>query len=520
MLSSLRCAKVPVAVAFAAAWIGATAAPAFADQIRAQQWWLKELHVTNAWATSKGSGVTVALLDTGVYKTADLHGQVTTGPDFTRSGRHSRGRFWGIHGTAMASLIAGHGHGPGDRSGISGTAPKAKVLSIRTVMEVNDPLQGSRAVASRQLDAIASGIRYAADHGAQVVDLPADPSAAGLNEPAAKVPSGGSKAERAAVAYAQSKGVVLVAPAGDDGNGADRVNYPAAYPGVISVGAFNNNIIKAPYSNRRSYVTLTAAGDGVIAAEPAGTYATIHSTSAASAVVAGMAALIKSRYPAFSPAQVMAALTRGTVFHRSGGRPDGSGFGTADAARALAAAAGVQQEWPPPTGTGNDAGGAAVPAAPGGQGVRAIVRHNGLRIFLGLLVALLALSLIAVARMPAPPPRLPSQEPDQNTGELPQIASPYAPWPPAVLRGGPPGELPAGQRRYAEGPSRMLPARPVSARRPAGASPARTGDAHGPVLDPIPWQGTIRPPNVPGGPPWAPAPKPEGEPPPPRPPRK
>jgi hypothetical protein len=522
MLSFPRRAKAPVAVAVAAAWIGAIASPALADQVRTQEWWLKELHVTTAWATSKGSGVTVALLDTGVSKAAaDLHGTVTTGPDLTRSGRHSRGRFWGIHGTAMASLIAGHGHGPGGRSGISGIAPKAKVLSIRVVMESNDPLQGDRAIASRQLGAIASGITYAVNHGAQVVDLPLDPSAAG-NGSRAKAPSG-SKAERDAVAYALSKGVVLIAPAGDDGNGADRINYPAAYPGVIAVGAFNSNIIKAPFSSRRSYVTLTAAGDGVTAAEPAGTYATLHTTSAASAVVAGMVALIKSRYPSFSPTQVKAALTRGTVFHRFGGGRIGSGSGTADAARALTAAAAVQQSWPPPTGTGNDTGAAVQPLASGGHGLRAGVQRNALPIFLWLLVVLLALSLIAVARMPATPPRPPGQEPDQNTDELPQIVSNYSSWPPAVVRGGPPVGPPpvgppAGQRRYADGPPRMLPSRPVPARPslPAGGRMAHTGDAYEPVLDPVPWQGTIRPPNVPGGPPWGPAPKPEGEPPPPR----
>ena len=68
-----------------------------------------------------------------------------------------------------------------------------------------------------------------------------------------------SAAEKSAVAYALRKGVVLVAPAGDDGAGAGVVNYPAAYPGVISVGAFDKNFTKAPFSSHEPYVTLTAA---------------------------------------------------------------------------------------------------------------------------------------------------------------------------------------------------------------------------------------------------------------------
>ena len=103
------------------------------------------------------------------------------------------------------------------------------------------------------------------------------------------------------MAYARGRGVVLVAPAGDDGTGGGGiVNYPAAYRGVISVGAFDKSFTKAPFSSHQSYVTMTAAGAGVAAETPSG-YTTVSSTAAASAVVAGIVALIRSAFPALTP---------------------------------------------------------------------------------------------------------------------------------------------------------------------------------------------------------------------------
>ena len=327
------------------ACVALTAAPAVADQIRNEEWWLSALHVTTAQESSKGSGVTVAVLGTGVDSTQpDLAGSVITGPDFTGSGRTPGNPFWGINGTAVASLIAGHGHGAQDADGITGVAPNAKILSVRVTLEANDPNLNASA-ASALPAAIANGIRYAVSHGAQVIDLPLDPA------PFAGLTPGGSTAERAAVAYALSKNVVLVAPGGDGGAGTDPVNYPAAYPGVISVGAFNQSFTKAPFTSHQPYVTLTAPGNGVEAAAPAG-YLTLHSTSAASAVVAGIAALIRAQFPTLSPAQVTSALTQSTVFRPPGGQKDGSGFGTADAQAAMLQAAHINAAVPAHSGSG------------------------------------------------------------------------------------------------------------------------------------------------------------------------
>ena len=114
---------------------------------------------------------------------------------------------------------------------------------------------------SRRLAAgIAEGIRYAADHGARIIDLPLDPGTLGLTGNGDPAAAGGSPAERAAVADALSKGIVLVAPAGDDGQGPGIVNYPAAYPGVIAVGAIDRAGHLASFSSTRSRASLTAPG--------------------------------------------------------------------------------------------------------------------------------------------------------------------------------------------------------------------------------------------------------------------
>ncbi len=336
-----------MAIGVSLAFIAAASSPALADQVRRNEWWLRALHVTNAWETTRGSGVTIAVLDTGVDPAqADLTGSVTTGPDYTNSGRTASGQYWGIHGTEVASLIAGHGHGPGQANGIIGIAPAAKILSVRVTLESNDPMLSNQTIAAGLPNAIARGIRYAVRHDASVIDLPLDPVTT-----SGAPGSGGSSAERAAIDYAIAKKVILVAPAGDGGAGTDPVNYPAAYPGVIAVGAFDRHFVKAPFTSHQSYVLVTAAGAGVAAASPSGNaaaspsgnYPQLNSTSAASAMVAGIVALIRAQFPALTPAQITHAITASTVYHPPGGRANGSGFGTVDAAKALTAAAGIAE---------------------------------------------------------------------------------------------------------------------------------------------------------------------------------
>ncbi|MGN6677040.1 MAG: S8 family serine peptidase, partial [Streptosporangiaceae bacterium] len=153
----------------------AVAGPASADQARQrQQWVLSALHVSTAWHVTQGQGVTVAVIDSGVDpKVSDLAGSVTSGPDYTGVHTPRSNPNWGAHGTWMASLIAGHGHGRGNNDGILGVAPKAKILSIRVITDRSDPGYHSYETepAWRGQRELAKAITYAVRHGADVINM-------------------------------------------------------------------------------------------------------------------------------------------------------------------------------------------------------------------------------------------------------------------------------------------------------------------------------------------------------------
>ncbi len=323
-----------------------------ADKIRNSEWWLSSMHVTSAWPSSRGSGVTVALLSTGVLTShPDLTDSVTTGPDYTGSGETSASGTWGIEGTSAASIIAGHGDNIGDASGIIGVAPAARILSVRVAFDAADALNESATAVGRLPAAIAQGIRYAVAQGAKVIDLPLDPSTLASDGAATgglSAAAGGSAAERSAVSYAVSKGVVLVAPAGDNGDDGNTSTFPASYPDVIAAGAVDHHGALAIFSTREPYVALTAPGSGVTAASRPSGYRNMSTTDAASAMVAGITALIRSRYPGLTSSQVRQALITGSARSASAGTQAGTGAGTVDALKAMQAAAAIASP-PPPT---------------------------------------------------------------------------------------------------------------------------------------------------------------------------
>jgi type VII secretion-associated serine protease mycosin len=314
-------------------------AAAGADLIRSREWPLSALHIPQAWRWSKGAGVTVAVLDTGVDgRHPDLVGRVIQGPDYTGHGRRPGSRYWGRHGTAMASIIAGHGHGPGRSAGMVGVAPQAKILSIRVTWENDDPERSDRAQVSRTRDAVAKGIRYAVDHGAQVINM----SLGG-----GKMIYNGNPIEEEAVRYALGKGAMLIASAGNDGAGANRTNFPAAYPGVTAVGAVDKTLRPAKFTNRHDYVSVAAPGVDIISADVGRSYVQGTGTSPSAAIVAGIAALVRARCPALSPEQTRQALEEGTTHRPPGGRNTKVGAGVADALRAVYAGNRICKAPPP-----------------------------------------------------------------------------------------------------------------------------------------------------------------------------
>jgi hypothetical protein len=389
-----------IATGTAAISIVLAAVPAAADQVRQREWWLTSLSVTSAWSASQGAGVTVAVLSDGVNaRTADLAGAVTAASAIPGA-PVATGQYFGEQGTPIASLIAGRGHGPSGSAGVVGVAPKARILSVPVTVPPDDPKLSQSSVAASVPGAIAAGIRYAVNHGATVIDLPIDPGqASSAGTAGASAAAGGSAAEQAAVGYALAHNVVLVAPAGDDEMAGDAANYPAAYRGVIAVGAFDSAFNKAPFSSHHSYVTLTAAGVGVLAASSTTGYVTMNSTSAASAVVAGAVALMRARYPSLTVAEVRQALITSTTYRRAGGLAVGSGYGALNAARAMKAAAalgtppaarasaGAQPVQPPAA--------VSAPSAAQGMGtqiVRAAEVSGGVLLVLLLLIAAYAAS--------------------------------------------------------------------------------------------------------------------------------
>ncbi|MFF4978078.1 type VII secretion-associated serine protease mycosin [Streptomyces sp. NPDC001083] len=309
---------------------------AYADGIRAQQWALDALHTQQAWRTTKGGGITVAVLDTGVDdQHPDLVGNVLTGKDMVGFGAHRGERAWARHGTAMAGIIAGHGHGAGHGDGVLGIAPEAKILPVRVILEDGD---SSRTKArSTRGNALAEGIRWAADHGADVINLSlGDDSKSAHPEPA----------EDAAVQYALKKGAVVVASAGNGGEKGDHISYPAAYPGVIAAAAVDRYGTHASFSTRRWYATVSAPGVDVVIADPDDRYYEGWGTSAASAFVSGAVALIKAARPGLSPAQVKKLLEDTARNAPEGGRDDSRGFGFIDPVAAIEAAGRLKKEAP------------------------------------------------------------------------------------------------------------------------------------------------------------------------------
>ncbi|MBO0833417.1 MAG: S8 family serine peptidase, partial [Actinobacteria bacterium] len=511
-----------VAAGTAATVLGVFAAPASADQVRGEEWWLKSVNVSDVWPGSQGAGVTVAVLSDGVVRShQDLTNAVTAAPAINGAPA-AAGQFFGEQGTPIASLIAGHGHGSGGSNGVIGVAPKATILSVPVTLPADDPALRQTAVAAAIPNAIAAGIRFAVNHGARVIDLPIDPGqpgSSGLGGVAAA--AGGSSAEQQAINLALAHNVIVVAPAGDNAQATDAPNFPAAYPGVIAVGAFDSAFNKSPWTSRQNYVALTGPGVGVVAASSAGGYKMMNSTAAASAVVAGIAALIKSRFPALSVKDVRKALTTTTMFSKSAGNSAGSGSGAVNAAKAFSLAATLA------TPTSHRAGAGALPAvtsgpAPAGVAVQSLrsqlVRAGEISgaVLVLLLIFVICYAAFGRSRRRRTPSRVPTALAAQWTAGHGQSRYPHAPLTegdrmlevfaaPVGIPDSAPGRrelagnlapLPASAPRPREDVfTTGRPSREVSQRAERGPAPSQAAAS--------------RP--VSGTPPWGPAPEPDGD---------
>ena len=268
---------------------------------------LGSIHAYDAWPTTRGTGLTVAVLDSGVdANQPDIAGRVIDGGNF------AAGTDIGEHGTEVSTVIAGAYQ---NAYGAAGVAPDVKILAIR----VCEP-EGCAS------DAVVEGITAAVDQGADVVNL----SLGGETY---------NSTTAAAVAYAIGKGVVVVASAGNSGDTGNPLEYPASYPGVISVSASTSTGTPAPWAQHNTLVDLSAPGDKIPVGKPLSSgryvYASASGTSFSAPQVSAAAALVRSVAPRASVAQVEDVLrTTATPESWDGGY----GTGMLDVGAAVAAA--------------------------------------------------------------------------------------------------------------------------------------------------------------------------------------
>jgi type VII secretion-associated serine protease mycosin len=254
------------------------------DPMRSAQWALDKVSFEAAWGTTNGHGVTVAVVDTGVREDhEDLGATVLPGIDYV----HSGGNGWDDgngHGTHVAGIIAAMAS---NGRGIAGGAPGVKILPVRVLDENGSGFSSN----------VAAGIIWATDHGARVINL----SLGGTT------PSDGT---RAAIQYANSKGAIVLAAAGNGAQSGNQPLYPGAFPETVAVAAVDQNLNRAPFSNYGSYVDIAAPGVSIRSTfnQSRTSYADMSGTSMATPYASAAAALVVAANPKLTANGVRNAL--------------------------------------------------------------------------------------------------------------------------------------------------------------------------------------------------------------------
>ncbi|WP_374272481.1 S8 family serine peptidase [Actinoplanes sp. M2I2] len=283
--------------------------PAFADSVRERQWYLRSLNIAQSQAITTGSGVIVAVLDSGTYPHPDIKRNLLTGSDQTPSGPGDGRSDSDGHGTRMAALIAGHGRG--SVTGIQGIAPSAKILPV----DITNDGRGHS-------DLMAKGVSWASSKSARVINI------SGAAGPGFELQD--------AINDAIKADIVIVAATGNTSSDA-IINYPAAFDGVLAVGSTGRNGKYSSSSVKDDKVQICAPGVDIISAQPPDSYGSATGTSDSTAIVSGAAALIRAKFPRLTAIEVIHRLTATADDVGTPGRDDECGFGRLNIVKALTA---------------------------------------------------------------------------------------------------------------------------------------------------------------------------------------
>ncbi|MBV1851948.1 type VII secretion-associated serine protease mycosin [Catellatospora tritici] len=306
-LSRTLSAATATILACTAALVGLTTAPALAapcpsgaptpaPRVTAKPWPQQLWDLSRLPPGADGHDVIVAVVDSGVAEHQQLAGRVLPGFDALPQGGTDGRQDCVGHGTGVASIIAAKPVPGGEFRGI---APAARILPIRVSEKVGGKEKEDEA--RRALDPdMAKAIRWAVDHGAKVMNLSLSYTDAGPD---------GLPEIRAAVDYALAKDVVVVAAAGNGKSAGNKTPYPAAWPGVLGVGAISADGQRQAQSQTGPYVDIVAPGENVTGAWPGGgQLANLSGTSYAAPMVAGAAALVRQWFPHLDREQVVRRL--------------------------------------------------------------------------------------------------------------------------------------------------------------------------------------------------------------------
>jgi type VII secretion-associated serine protease mycosin len=291
---------------------------AVADPLLAQQWGIFAIGADHAWAKTTGRGVIVAVVDSGSGPHPDLvenllPGRSIIGTVETQDGRDIDASGHGTHVSGIIAAVANNGIGG------SGVAPNAKILPIQVLDQAG---QGD----ARD---VAAGVRFAADNGARVINL----SLGGATE---------SSSLTQAITYANDKGVLVVAAAGN-GGAADKPKWPASLDLTLAVTAVDQANNATSFDQRGDYIDLSAPGANIVSTAK-GDYVTLSGTSMAAGFVAGAAALLFAAEPRVTNAQVRDILLRTATDIGEPGRDVTFGAGLINMVAALAE---LQRMYPP-----------------------------------------------------------------------------------------------------------------------------------------------------------------------------